>query len=141
MKCRTTKIMSILFIAFLLLGGMLLVSNPAYAASQNTSTVHSQTLHPAANAGVSVFVYATNVNVREEFTAGCFQNPNTGCPVLERISRVQVTGECQIQGESITDLGITNDWWSSVVTPDGTTGWVSNIYIQGGQTIAGEPIC
>ncbi len=141
MKHCTMKLVSILFAVILLLGGMLLVSNPAYAASQNTATVHSQTLHHTSNAGVSVFVYATNVNVREEFTAGCFQNPNTGCPVLERISRVWVTGDCQIQGESITDLGITNEWWSSIVTPDGTTGWVSNIYIQGGQTIAGEPIC
>ncbi len=143
MKHCTMKLVSILFAAIVLLGGSLfLMGGTAQAASMHTTPVSHQQMQqvPFCCNDIQVFVYATNVNVHADQFGQC-PTPSTACQVSEQVSRTTVTAECQMRGQTVTDLGVTNNWWSLIIPPSGNDGWISNIYIQGGQTIAGEDFC
>jgi hypothetical protein len=61
--------------------------------------------------------------------------------VVEYVNAGSYQAKCQKQGETVSDLGYTNNWWTDVLTPNGHEGWVTNIYIKGGTKIAGVPDC
>lgn len=90
-----------------------------------------------------VTIWATNVNVRSEGPGNCFTFPSTSCPVIDHLAGggETVAAFCQQQGQTITADGITNNWWMDLFGDNGQEGWTSNIFIVGGQTIAGVPIC
>lgn len=107
--------------------------------SQTPSTTEAATLSNAfAAANPSVIVYATNVRVHD------FNNcptPSTQCPVVAHINPGTYQALCQKEGEQVSDLGYTNTWWTELLAPDGKWGWVTNIYIKGGQKIEKVPDC
>jgi hypothetical protein len=107
--------------------------------SQTAPTTQAAALSSTqAAANPSVRVYATNVRVHD-FNA-C-PTPSTQCPVVAHINPGTYQASCQKEGEKVSDLGYTNTWWTELLTPDGKWGWVTNIYIKGGQKIAGVPDC
>ncbi|MFF3848753.1 peptidase M23 [Streptomyces sp. NPDC002328] len=92
----------------------------------------------------SVYIWASNVNVRHDGAdADCVFHPSrASCPtVVATVSRTTAQGHCQRQGETIHDSGYSNRWWTLVELADGRIGWVNNIYIRGGEKIAGVPDC
>ncbi|MFF8828488.1 peptidase M23 [Streptomyces sp. NPDC015131] len=96
----------------------------------------------AATATTPVYVWASNVNVRHDpADANCWFHPSRSCPVVATVSRVTVQAHCQRAGETVHDSGYTNKWWSYVRTPGGQLGFINNIYLQGGEKIAGVPDC
>ncbi|MFJ8942225.1 peptidase M23 [Streptomyces sp. NPDC102395] len=99
---------------------------------------------PARAALTSVYIWATGVNVRHDGAdADCVFHPSRGtCPtVVATVSRTTAQAHCQREGETIHDSGYSNRWWTLVELADGKVGWVNNIYIQGGEKIAGVPDC
>ncbi|GAA4936021.1 peptidase M23 [Streptomyces coeruleoprunus] len=91
-----------------------------------------------------VYIWASDVNVRHDpADADCVFYPSrASCPtVVAKVSRLTVSAHCQRQGETIHDAGYSNKWWTLVETPAGKIGWVNNIYIKGGEKIAGVPDC
>jgi hypothetical protein len=142
-------------IAMFVIAGLLFVLTtaftlPVHAAAKNiTATssaranIISATVSPhAARDAVSVYVWATNVNVRYGDSGTCFSYPSTqNCTPVTTISTQYVTDDCQIQGETVHADGYTNNWWSWIETSSGYHGWVSNIFIRGGQKISGVPDC
>ncbi|WP_336317873.1 peptidase M23 [Streptomyces lavendofoliae] len=99
---------------------------------------------PRSAAATSVYIWATGVNVRYDGAdADCVHYPSRGScvKVVATVSRTTAEGICQHPGEVIADGGYRNGWWTLVKLSDGTIGWVNNIYIQGGEKIAGVPDC
>lgn len=99
-----------------------------HAASRSTTLANN----------VPVTVY---LNHRKVHDINACATPAEGCPVLEYINAGTYQASCQKQGETVSDVGYTNNWWMDLQAPDGKWGWVSNIYIKGGHTIAGVPVC
>ncbi len=89
----------------------------------------------------SVYIYLDHRKVHDDENNGCKYYPYESCTVIDFVDAGWHTAFCQAQGESISDLGYTNNWWTSVQTPSGTVGWVSNLYIRGDEKIAGIPYC
>ncbi|KAJ3040652.1 hypothetical protein HDV00_010677 [Rhizophlyctis rosea] len=88
----------------------------------------------------TVYVYGSHVNVRSQ-AGSCATHPSTKCAALTQITKAKVTAKCQRTGDSVSVSGVgTNNWWT-LVTANGKTGWVTNLYIQGGHKIAGVPDC
>ncbi|MFF3933320.1 peptidase M23 [Streptomyces hirsutus] len=83
----------------------------------------------------NVYVWATNVNLREW--------PNTRSNILAVRSQYWLDAVCQTQGETVTDPAVgTNNWWTQVMELSGSdVAWVNNLYLRGGQKIAGVPDC
>ncbi|WP_107047447.1 SH3 domain-containing protein [Streptomyces sp. NRRL F-2664] len=114
-----------------------------------TRTAAARTAGAAGTAGTagvaaSVYIWATNVNVRYDAAdADCVHHPSrTSCTkIVATVSRTAAEGMCQHPGEEITDSGYRNRWWTLLKLPNGTIGWVNNIYLQGGEKIAGIPDC
>ncbi|MFJ4686636.1 peptidase M23 [Streptomyces sp. NPDC088789] len=99
---------------------------------------------PAASAAArpSVYIWATDVNLRHDGAdPNCVFHPSRTCPVVAKVSRTTVDAHCQRTGETVHDLGYSNRWWTQVELADGTIGWVNNLYIRGGEKIAGVPDC
>ncbi|MEU0672959.1 peptidase M23 [Streptomyces sp. NPDC006172] len=120
------------------LAAALLIASPTAASAAPT------TLKPARAALTSVYIWATDVNVRHDGAdADCVFYPSRGtCPtVVATVSRTTARGHCQREGETVRDSGYSNRWWTLVELADGRVGWVNNIYIQGGEKIAGVPDC
>ncbi|MGA4863293.1 peptidase M23 [Streptomyces lavendulocolor] len=130
-------------VAALTLGSPAAVASPAAAqAGPPTTTAPSATT--ASAAATSVYIWATNVNVRYDGAdADCVHYPSRGScvKIVATVSRTTAEGMCQHPGEEIVDSGYRNRWWTLLKLPDGTIGWVNNIYIQGGEKIAGVPDC
>ncbi|MFJ2598426.1 peptidase M23 [Streptomyces erythrochromogenes] len=113
----------------------LTLGSPAAVASPASS---------ASAAATSVYIWASNVNVRYDGAdADCVHYPSrASCvKIVATVSRTRAEGMCQHPGEEIVDSGYRNRWWTLLKLPDGTIGWVNNIYIQGGEKIAGVPDC
>ncbi|MFE9449931.1 hypothetical protein [Streptomyces sp. NPDC006739] len=75
----------------------------------------------------SVYVWATGVNVRD-----CPQ-VSADCPPISgaQIGRRWVTAFCQRTGSEVTDGPYRNDWWVQV-NAGGPIGWISAVYVRGG---------
>ncbi|MDX3453162.1 peptidase M23 [Streptomyces sp. ME02-8801-2C] len=81
----------------------------------------------ATTADAQVYVWATGVNVRAcpETSAAC--PPISGA----QIGRRYVTAFCQRQGSAVVDGPYRNNWWVQV-NAGGPIGWISAVYIRGG---------
>jgi hypothetical protein len=143
------KALALLTFVFLVSFGLMMgSSSSAHAATSPATTTHQssmtlarpmQTLSPN---DVSVYIWATNVNVHWGEGGQCLTYPSESCAVVGQFSQQYVSDECQATGQSVTYDGITNNWWSRVlVNGQAGYGWVSNIFIRGGETIAGVPKC
>lgn len=130
-------------VAALTLGSPAAVASPAAAQAGPLRTTASP-VSPASVAATSVYIWATHVNVRYDGAdADCVHYPSRGScvKIVATVSRTRAEGICQHPGEEIVDGGYRNRWWTLLKLPDGTIGWVNNIYIQGGEKIAGVPDC
>ena len=81
---------------------------------------------------VNVQIWANGINVRS--------SPSTGSSVIGSVGISTQNAICQQQGEWVNAAGISNNWWTKI-SYGGGSGWITNIYIQGGQQIAGVPTC
>ncbi|MGI5359048.1 peptidase M23 [Streptomyces sp. CA-252508] len=130
-------------VAALTLGSPAAVASPA-AAQAGLPTTTASSASTASAAATSVYIWATSVNVRYDGAdADCVHYPSRGScvKIVATVSRTTAEGMCQHPGEEIVDSGYRNRWWTLLKLPDGTIGWVNNIYIQGGEKIAGVPDC
>ena len=130
---------------FGMLGLLLLLTTvftfSAHAASRNTALTNSARANATSATVKSVYIWATDVNVRAFITAhDCNNYPSTSCPVVGQFSTEWVTPDCQTPGQLINYGGYSNNWWT-YVSRGSIGGWVNNIFIQGGQKIAGVPDC
>ncbi|MET9579820.1 peptidase M23 [Streptomyces massasporeus] len=82
-----------------------------------------------------VYIWATDVNLR--------QQPTTDSPRLAVRSQWWGDALCQKQGQTVHDPAVgTNNWWTAVMEFSGSDiAWVNNLYIRGGEKIAGVPDC
>lgn len=122
----------------------LLALAPAASAAPDRPAATTVPADASAAALTSIYIWATNVNVRHDGQdADCVFYPSrASCPtVVATVSRTAAKGHCQREGETIRDSGYSNRWWTLVELADGKIGWVNNIYIQGGEKIAGVPDC
>ncbi|PPS78427.1 peptidase M23 [Streptomyces sp. MH60] len=95
---------------------------------------------PAAPSGgdptlTDVYIWATDVRLR--------QQPTTDSSVLAVRSTYWLDAVCQKRGQYVTDPAVGgNDWWTAVQEFSGSDiAWVSNLYLRGGEKIAGVPDC
>ncbi|MFE0450077.1 peptidase M23 [Streptomyces sp. NPDC058914] len=122
----------------------LLTLAPAASATPAGPATTTTSARASAAALTPVYIWATNVNVRHDGAdADCVFYPSrASCPtVVATVSRTTARAHCQREGETIHDSGYSNRWWTLVELADGKIGWVNNIYIQGGEKIAGVPDC
>ncbi|MEW1550649.1 hypothetical protein [Streptomyces tsukubensis] len=123
------------------------VAAPAGAAAQSVASAAptaEKGARSAPSGTVPVYVWASQVNVR--FDAAwpeCMVYPSriTCAPIVDTVSRETVYAYCQWPGETIQDAGYSNRWWSYVRTSKGKDGYINNIYLRGGEKIAGVPDC
>jgi hypothetical protein len=82
-----------------------------------------------------VYIWATDVNLRAR--------PDTSSTVLAVRSRYWLDAVCQTQGQYVEDPAVGgNSWWTAVQEYAGSDiAWVSNLYLRGGEKIAGVPDC
>ncbi|MFD4540035.1 peptidase M23 [Streptomyces bauhiniae] len=119
---------------------------PAGSASAAPTSAPTASVAPAtarAAATVTVYVWGSNVAVRAyESANNCLNYPSISCRLLGRVTQVYGEATCQKRGQTVNAEGITNNWWT-FLDPNGSVpgGWVSNIYIRGGQKIEGVPDC
>lgn len=109
---------------------------------QPAPVTHAASLNSSVASNVSttgVYVYLNHRKLHN--FADCSQKPVESCPVLEYINKGTYQALCQQEGETVSDVGYTNDWWTELQDPNFGLGWISNIYLQGGHTIAGVPVC
>jgi hypothetical protein len=109
---------------------------PAPTAAKTAAKTAAAELPP-------VYVWATGVNVRNGGDGYCSYQPSrANCPtVVAVVSQTTLDAYCQARGETIHDSGYSNSWWTYVRTSGGQLGWVNNIYLQGGEKMAGVPDC
>ncbi|MFE0419731.1 peptidase M23 [Streptomyces tendae] len=95
---------------------------------------------PAAPSGgdptlTDVYIWATNVRLRQE--------PTTDSNVLAVRSTYWLDAVCQKQGQYVNDPAVGgNSWWTAVQEFSGSDiAWVNNLYLRGGEKIAGVPDC
>ncbi|MFV0137770.1 peptidase M23 [Streptomyces sp. HMX87] len=95
---------------------------------------------PAAPAGgdpalTDVCIRATDVNLR--------QHPTTKSNVLAVRSQYWLDAVCQKRGAYVNDPAVGgNRWWTAVQEFSGSgIAWVDNLYLRGGEKIAGVPDC
>jgi hypothetical protein len=106
--------------------------------SPNLPVSHAAVRTTAQAANKSVTIY---LNHRKVHDINACATPVENCRVIEYVNAGSYQAKCQKQGETVSDLGYTNNWWTDVLTPNGHWGWVTNIYIKGGTKIAGVPDC
>ncbi|MFI7389643.1 MULTISPECIES: peptidase M23 [Streptomyces] len=95
---------------------------------------------PAAPSGgdptlTDVYIWATDVRLRQE--------PTTDSNVLAVRSTYWLDAVCQKQGQYVNDPAVGgNSWWTAVQEFSGSDiAWVNNLYLRGGEKIAGVPDC
>ncbi|MFI5804333.1 peptidase M23 [Streptomyces sp. NPDC051561] len=124
--------------AGLMAGGLLLAPT---AQADNTGSTATSASAPStqaqALAAKRVYLYATNVNLREF--------PRTSAHILATKSQIWLLDYCQTNKNTTpvrSPDGTMNPWWSKVTLTSGSDfAWVSNVYLQGGKKIAGVPDC
>jgi hypothetical protein len=99
----------------------------------------------AASPIVWVYVWATNVNVRDN-TSGpnCNAYPSAAnCPgIVRKVSQEEIGVYCQKRGQPVSDSGYSSEWWSYTYNgPYRASGWTSNVYIRGNAHLDGVPDC
>ncbi|WP_030247223.1 hypothetical protein [Streptomyces sp. NRRL S-455] len=114
-----------LAVAALAVGGLATTAQAAPAAPANHG---DPTL-------TDVYVWATDVNLR--------QQPTTDSPRLAVRSQWWADAVCQTQGQMVHDPAVgSNSWWTAVQEFAGSDiAWVNNLYIRGGEKIAGVRDC
>ncbi|WP_217142778.1 peptidase M23 [Streptomyces sp. AC627_RSS907] len=82
-----------------------------------------------------VYIWAGDVKLR--------QQPTTDSPVLAVRSASWLDAVCQKRGQYVDDPAVGgNGWWTAVQEFSGSDiAWVSNLYLRGGEKIAGVPDC
>ncbi|MEU0476521.1 peptidase M23 [Streptomyces olivaceus] len=82
-----------------------------------------------------VYIWATDVNLR--------QQPTTDSNVLAVRSAYWLDAVCQKKGQYVNDPAVGgNSWWTAVQEFSGSDiAWVNNLYLRGGEKIAGVPDC
>ncbi|CAL9346183.1 peptidase M23 [Streptomyces sp. enrichment culture] len=82
-----------------------------------------------------VYIWATDVNLR--------QQPTTDSNVLAVRSTYWLDAVCQKKGQYVNDPAVGgNSWWTAVQEFSGSDiAWVNNLYLRGGEKIAGVPDC
>ncbi|HEY7487298.1 MAG TPA: hypothetical protein VH912_22775 [Streptosporangiaceae bacterium] len=124
--------------------GTTALSGPASA--DRTRTVGERGARaPAAQQLFWVYVWATNVNVRDN-TSGpnCNAYPSVdNCPgIVRKVSRQEIGVYCQKRGQPVSDSGYHSEWWSYTYNgPHHASGWTSNVYIRGKAHLDGVPDC
>jgi hypothetical protein len=106
--------------------------------SPGLSTGHAAVHTTDQVAKISVTIYLSHRKVHD---INACATPTENCRVIEYVNAGSYQAKCQKQGDSVSDLGYTNNWWTDVLTPNGHWGWVTNIYIKGDTKIAGVPDC
>lgn len=91
----------------------------------------------AATTDAQLYVWATGVNVRE--CAGV----SAACPPIKyaQIGKRWVTAFCQRRSSEVVDGPYRNNWWVQV-NAGGPIGWISAVYVRGGdndQPVPGLP--
>lgn len=90
-----------------------------------------------ADAYKTVYVYATNVHLREA--------PRTSARIAATVSHIYLRDYCQTDRNTtpVADpSGGTNPWWSRVTLTSGSDfAYVSNVFLRGGRKISGVPDC
>lgn len=86
---------------------------------------------PPPGGGGRFQTWATNVNVRAEART-------TAAKVATLATPIGLDVVCQRQGDTVSDGGVTNNWWSKIASP---AGYVSNVYIKGPAKLDGVPEC
>jgi hypothetical protein len=137
----------LVFASLMVFGFTIASSGSAHAATSSATTVNQSfktlaQLEPSF-VGTSVYIWATDVNVRWKGGAICTYNPSTtNCVSVAQVSKLYVLDGCQATGQTITYDGITNNWWSDIyISSIGVEGWVNNVFIQEGHKIANVPNC
>jgi hypothetical protein len=120
------------------------LSGPASADSTSIGGRHAASA-AAAQPIIWVYVWATNVNVRDN-TSGpnCNAYPSAGnCPgIVRKVSREEIGVYCQKRGQPVSDSGYYSEWWSYTYNgPYRASGWTSNVYIRGNAHLDGVPDC
>ncbi|MEV7341865.1 peptidase M23 [Streptomyces sp. NPDC093544] len=116
-----------------------LATSAEAAPEARTSAVNASTTVGAANNGdptlTDVYIWATDVNLRSQ--------PTSESPRLAVRSQYSMDAVCQKQGQFVNDPAVGgNNWWTAVMEFSGSdVAWVNNLYIQGGEKIAGVPDC
>ncbi|MFE5812651.1 peptidase M23 [Streptomyces sp. NPDC056479] len=93
----------------------------------------------AANNGdpslTDIYIWATDVNLRSQ--------PTSDSPRLAVRSQYWMDAVCQTQGQYVNDPAVGgNNWWTAVQEFAGSDiAWVNNLYIRGGEKIAGVRDC
>ncbi|MFH8694185.1 peptidase M23 [Streptomyces chartreusis] len=109
------------------------------AATAEAAPTASSSAVAAANNGdptlTDVYIWATDVNLRSR--------PTTDSPRLAVRSTYWLDAVCQTQGQYVNDPAVGgNNWWTAVQEFAGSDiAWVNNLYIRGGEKIAGVPDC
>ncbi|GKQ35074.1 peptidase M23 [Streptomyces sp. A012304] len=88
------------------------------------SSLGTAPAHAAADT-TQVYVWATDVNMRTCASREC---PAYGGV---RVGRMTVDAYCQEKGQAVTDGPYANDWWVKVEA-GGPIGWISAVYVRGG---------
>ncbi|MFE7816535.1 peptidase M23 [Streptomyces sp. NPDC057433] len=134
MKNLTRRTATALAATVLTVGGLAGTAGTALASPAERDVVVAA---PAADDPTltNVYVWATDVSLREW--------PDTRSSILAVRSRYWLDAVCQTQGETVTDPAVgTNNWWTQVMELSGSdVAWVNNLYLRGGQKIAGVPDC
>ncbi|WP_327592085.1 peptidase M23 [Streptomyces chartreusis] len=111
----------------------------ALAATAEAAPTAGSSAVAAANNGdptlTDVYIWATDVNLRSR--------PTTDSPRLAVRSKYWLDAVCQTQGQYVNDPAVGgNNWWTAVQEFAGSDiAWVNNLYIRGGEKIAGVPDC
>ncbi|NEC86153.1 peptidase M23 [Streptomyces sp. SID12501] len=116
-----------------------LATSAEAAPDTRASALNASTAVSAANDGdpdlTDIYIWATDVNLRSQ--------PTSASPRLAVRSQYFMDAVCQKQGQFVNDPAVgANSWWTAVMEFGGSdVAWVSNLYIRGGEKIAGVPDC
>jgi hypothetical protein len=87
-----------------------------------------------ADPGVPVTVWASNVRLHNA--------PHVSAPSPAEFGPGELIDICQTPGDTVTEPQGTSSWWSLVELPSGSDAlYMSNVFIKGGEKIAGVPDC
>ncbi|MCF3965063.1 peptidase M23 [Streptomyces fuscigenes] len=88
----------------------------------------------SADPGVPVTVWASNVRLHNA--------PHVAAPSPAEFGPGELIDICQTPGDTVTEPQGTSSWWSLVELPGGSDAlYMSNVFIKGGEKIAGVPDC
>ncbi|MFE0206737.1 peptidase M23 [Streptomyces sp. NPDC058985] len=109
----------------------------AFAVGGLAGTAQAAPVAPSGGdpALTDVYIWATDVNLR--------QHPTRNSNVLAVRSTYWLDAVCQKRGEYVHDPAVGgNSWWTAVQEFSGSDiAWVNNLYLRGGEKIAGVPDC